>query len=425
MAWALLSVLQQSGFESQTFFPTASFAACDAGLTITGREPRHLDSWLMPRDMCRQLFFHNSQDADISLLQGQYDCARRTTADCGGGSFDALCQWLDLPRLVLVDVEGRDPCSLLPPPFTPDGILLEGAVSAAQLESWRTTLSAAWRAPVLGLLRNAPSLRQAIRRLLPGEGPSEELCRQLGRQLQLTKGLDGLLDVAARSFDPLGLVSCPLVHVGPSLRLRVAVALDEAFHGYFPDTLDCLEALGMELRSFSPLRSDELPAETDVVYLGCGNMVRYADQLAANHCLKQSIERFASAGGRVYAEGAGLAYLCRQVILENGRRLPMVGALSAVASLNATPEPLRPAIVHLRRPTWLGEAFQQLRGYINPTWQLSPWGNVYDLASENELQGNLVAQRNVIASRMHVNFAAQPHFLQRFSQPLRHTMALV
>ena len=102
---------------------------------------------------------------------------------------------------------------------------------------------------------------------------------------------------------------------------RIAVAIDEAYCGYYPETLDLLEAAGAELCDFSPLRSEAIPDGADVVYFGCGHPERDPEKLAANHCLKQSLRCYAAAGGRIYAEGSGLAYLCREIVLPGGRTI--------------------------------------------------------------------------------------------------------
>ena len=100
--------------------------------------------------------------------------------------------------------------------------------------------------------------------------------------------------------------------------VRVAVAYDDAFHCYFPDTLDMLELRGATVRVFSPLRDESLPPETDIVYLGCGSPQDHAEALAANHCMMTALKEHVCSGRRIYAEGGGLAYLCQHVETADG-----------------------------------------------------------------------------------------------------------
>src|SRR5262245_38483153 len=113
--WALLSSLQQAGLSIQSFRHQATFADRDGSIVITGREQRHLDSWLMTPELCRYLFQHNASDAELSVVEGQYDIGRSPRNRCGG-SLDDLCTWLELPRLVVLDLSRQDPCALRPPP---------------------------------------------------------------------------------------------------------------------------------------------------------------------------------------------------------------------------------------------------------------------------------------------------------------------
>src|SRR5678816_2211399 len=76
-------------------------------------------------------------------------------------------------------------------------------------------------------------------------------------------------------------------------RFRIAVAMDEAFGGYYPESLDLLEEAGAELCDFSPLRSERIPDHVEIVYFGRADLKHDPERLAANHCLKQSLQGFA------------------------------------------------------------------------------------------------------------------------------------
>jgi cobyrinic acid a,c-diamide synthase len=195
------------------------------------------------------------------------------------------------------------------------------------------------------------------------------------------------------------------------------VAYDDAFHGYFPDTLDMLEVRGATVRVFSPLRDECLPAGTDVVYLGCGRPHEHAAALAENHCLMMSLKQHICAGRRIYAEGGGLAYLCQHVELADGRHVPMTGALHAVARRNPQMAPPEPVELTLAVDSWLGTAGTHLRGYRNSNWKLEPTGCLTRYAVEPDGQLDLIGRHQVIGSRVHFNFAAQPALLGGFLQP--------
>ena len=138
--------------------------------------------------------------------------------------------------------------------------------------------------------------------------------------------------------------------------LRVAVAYDDAFRGYFPDTLDLLELRGATVCEFSPLRDERLPADTDIVYFGCGHPERFLPELAENDCMLLALKGHLCSGRRMYAECGGLAYLCQQLEMPDGLCWPMVGALPVTAQFHDAIEPPKPVELNLATDTWLAPA---------------------------------------------------------------------
>jgi cobyrinic acid a,c-diamide synthase len=199
--------------------------------------------------------------------------------------------------------------------------------------------------------------------------------------------------------------------------LRIALAYDEEFCGYFPDTLDLLEAAGAELCDFSPLRSGSLPDGADVVYFGCGHPERQPEVLARNHCLQQSLRQFAAAGGRIYGEGSGLAYLCREIDLGDGRRVPMTGLLPAVARRIEPAGRPDPVEITFTAGCWLVEEGDYLRGYRHPGWSIEPLGSMISFAQAPNQRLDMLGRANVVGSRLLVNLAANEHLLRRFIAP--------
>jgi cobyrinic acid a,c-diamide synthase len=198
---------------------------------------------------------------------------------------------------------------------------------------------------------------------------------------------------------------------------NIAVAYDEAFNCYFPDTLDLLEYRGARIQDFSPLRDESLPPDTHVVYFGCGNLAAYAGELSRNYCFKQALRSYAAAGGRIYAECSGMAYLCEQIELPNRKPISMAGVLPAVAVRNEQAGPAGPVEVCLQQGCWLGPRGARLRGYGNQAWQLEGIGPLTHYAGDS-----LIGWQRAIGSRMHLNFAALPDYLDRFFRPLRQPM---
>ncbi len=414
MTWALMNVLDRSGLHVQSFYSQSRFLSCDGALRITGQSARHLDSWLMPPEVCRELFTHGARSADVAIVEGQYDAAGGVTTE--GGSLDKLCQWLDLPQLAIVNVAELRPCRTLRLPPGVDGLLLDGIRDSVELSHVQTELEAIHGVPVLGALEQVSSIRTVVQNIPSGSSPSKDLCNALGNELFSHMQLTKLLDLAARR--PMcdarsGLfrerrLECPL---------HIAVAYDEAFSCYFPDTLDLLESQGAEVSVFSPLRSESLPPGTDVVYIGCGRLDHQLVNLSDNFCIKEAIWDHVLSGRRVYAEGAGLAYLAREIVMPCGRHFPMVGLFPLVASKNPDARPARPVEVTTSLGSWMFPAQQRVRGYLNSNWAIHSDGGLVPLVSESEHRDALVGDYRVVGSRLHLNFAALPQFVHNFFRP--------
>jgi cobyrinic acid a,c-diamide synthase/ABC-type Fe3+-hydroxamate transport system substrate-binding protein len=134
----------------------------------------------------------------------------------------------------------------------------------------------------------------------------------------------------------LELVGNVASHLGPALRLgrgvgagashllprplfaasggvRIGVARDAAFCHYFRDNLLALERAGAELAPFSPIAGDALPPNCKGLLFGGGYPELYARELANNRSLRAAVTAFAAAGGAVYGECGGLAFLSQSL----------------------------------------------------------------------------------------------------------------
>lgn len=428
IVWGLLAALHAAGQDVCQFHSTTCPTDHDAARSLTSSGSRHLDSWAMSRTSCLRALYRTTSHTEFAVVEGNFSPVAAPVAEPLGSSLSTLCDWLDLPRIAVVDLDALDPCRIPQPPPRLDGLLLDRAKGAVHAAYWQTTLEALWKAPVLGWLDRADSLRSLCRTLPDGRDPSPALCGALGRRLAANLRWDKLLALADRSPLP----TLPIDHLGwelPDGPLRIAVAYDEDFCGYFPDTLDLLEEAGAELCDFSPLHSGAIPDGADVVYIGCGHPERQPDVLAGNHCLRQSLQSHAARGGRIYAEGSGLAYLCRELVLPHGqdgaggqegageRRIPMSGLLPAAAHWSPTAAPPQPVELCLRMGSWMIEAGATIRGYRQRSWRIEPTGPLDKYAQHPQQRLDVIGCDNVIGSQIALNLAANEHLLRRFVHP--------
>jgi cobyrinic acid a,c-diamide synthase len=412
LAWALLAALTSRGFQVQHFLSRACFTARDAVPSITGLQSRHLDSWSMSAEICRELFLRGADDCDLAIVEGSL---AEDTAVAAGSRLPPLCEWLSLPQVGFLDVTRLERCCLPPRPRGLSGLLLDQVRDQGDFYRWQTCLESLWGVPVLGALEALPRVRRAIAAIPFGGVPDAGLCQGLGASLTRWTDLDQLMRIAG-SASPLESSSSSFSAGETKAPIRVAVAYDAAFHCYFPDTLELLELCGATVVNFSPLKDESLPPGTDIVYFGCGHPERFAKELAANCCIQTALRTHICSGRRIYAEGGGLAYLCRYIQDLDGKCLPMSGVLPATARLNPQPVSLEPLEATLAAGNWLAPSGSVLRGYLNTYWIVEPCGELACYLAEPGHEHDLVGRHHAVGSRLHLNFAAQPAVFRSFLQ---------
>ena len=303
--WGLLTALSQAGLGVQTFGSRASFASHDPSRCLTGRPRRYLDTWVMDDEQTAAAFQKGMNDCHLGLIDGAFEVAAENQEL--GGSLDQVCDRLSCPRIAAIDLSLMDGCRIPARPQHLDGILLARAKCGEHALNWQATLEPLWGVPVLGWLEESDPVDALLDYLPASQSPARSICLSLAESLRATLRIDALLEIAERVSGLSPTQQDDEQCWSPRRNTTVAIALDEAFTNYFPETLEQLESAGVTLRDFSPLKGEAIPEGTDVVYLGGGAADRFWPKLAANHCLAQSLRCFAGRGGRVYAEGTGLA----------------------------------------------------------------------------------------------------------------------
>jgi cobyrinic acid a,c-diamide synthase len=410
---ALLAALRSRGFEVQHFRSLSAFTPVDYVTPLTGIASRHLDPWVMTDSLCRELFVHSAAAVDVSVIEA---CAGDESHGTAAGGVD-IARVLNAPLVGIVP--SQPPGSFHAPtlPAETAAVLLDGFTSREHFEFEKAALEATCHVPVLGGLPAGHAGSDCVARMRAGRRIPGAALDELARSLDAFTDVERLVKVGGSRPFPS---HTPELFVRPGSRrsLRVAVAHDDCFHCYFPDTLDALEFLGAELCMFSPLVDERLPDDTDIVYMGCGHPETHAQELSHNECMRAALRGHVSAGQRIYAEGGAAAYLCQQIRLPSGRVVPMVGVFAAEAQLtvHACSRPHRVAL-ECRQPNWIADRGHLIRGYSNGRWQIVPRGLLKPCFSSGAAHPEAFVRHHCVGSVAHLNFAAQPRVLNGFFAP--------
>jgi cobyrinic acid a,c-diamide synthase len=200
--------------------------------------------------------------------------------------------------------------------------------------------------------------------------------------------------------------------------INIAIAQDEAFNFYYPDTLDLLRRAGAELVPFSPLHDSILPEHIAGIYIGGGFPEEYAHRLSANESMRSALARLLQQDMPCYAECGGLMYLCQCIRLASGEEVPMVGVLARQSVMSSDPGAL---VIGYRQATTLRDTLLTRQGEVVRGHEFhyscldAPFAReeaAYAFATSGQAEG--FAQGNLLATYLHLSFSGFSLAAQRF-----------
>jgi cobyrinic acid a,c-diamide synthase len=333
-AWARRQGLDVRAFKAGPDFIDPQYLSA-----VTGSPTPSLDPWFLAPAALRRHFGAWSAGGDLSLVEGVmglYDGKR--DAPFGRYSSAELARTLGLPVLLVLNARKAGPTLATQalglvkadPRLRFAGVVLNqcmGAKSAALISPAVKHLTGL---PVLGWLPPIPGLALPERHL--GLTAPTELAAWQERleaalpQAEQSVDFGAIVQAAGRAPAWHGPLQPP--RAAARTRFKLAVALDEAFHFYYPENLALLQALGAELAFFSPLRDAALPAGIQGLLVGGGFPESFGPALAGNRALRTAVKRRLGQGLPVWAECGGLMWLGRRLRDAAGKAHPMVGALA-------------------------------------------------------------------------------------------------
>ncbi len=369
---ALTAALVKRGLRVQTFKVGPDFLDPTYLKIASGRPCYNLDGWMMGRDYIEKLFAEKTVGADIAVIEGVMGLFDGSDVDTMQGSSAEIAAWLGCPVVLVVNAHGMArsiaPLTLGFARFEKEthvtGVIANRCGSQRHGELLKDALEHAGAPKLLGALQREafPALPSRHLGLVTARKRSltREILRVFGDTLERYCEVDGIIE-AARSA-PCRVVGSSAPPVQRKRRVSLGVAYDAAFHFYYADTLEALEAQGCAIERFSPLKDDALPT-VDALYFGGGYPEEFAAELAANTALLQSVRDFAAKGKPIYAECGGLMYLCKGLETVAGDFFSMAGVLPAATKMFDKRKTLGYVEVTLTHDTFFGPAGMTLRGH--------------------------------------------------------------
>ena len=340
IASGLMAALSSEGYRVAPFKVGPDFIDPSYHTLAAGRPGRNLDAFLSGPDLIGPLFAHGAQGADIAVIEGVMGLF---DGKGGGGlaSTAHVAKLLQAPIVLVVDARAMSRSvaalvhgySTFDPKSRVAGVILNRVGSKAHEKMLREALKPLG-IPVLGVLRRnedivTPDRHLGLVPVAERRGEAARSLDALGIVISRSLNLDNIVKLA-RSAGTLGVEhwSPESLDLNPSEGVSVAVASGPSFSFLYPENMELLRGAGAEVVTFDPTTEEELPAGTDVLYLGGGFPETYAEALSANGRMLEDVRDFAASGCTVIAECGGLLYLVREL---DGR--PMCGVLDAEATM--------------------------------------------------------------------------------------------
>lgn len=339
----------------------------------SGHPVYQLDLWMMGEAHCRELLFRAASNADLILIEGVmglYD---------GDSSSADLAKALDVPVAAVIDAQGMAQTfaavayglANYRPGLAFAGVIANKVGSAGHASFLQEALPDSM--PLLAAMAKDTAIGLPSRHLgLLQADEIGDLDQRLQRASELLTEFAPCRLPEAVAFYPAEAVPVPRLLAGK----RIAVARDAAFSFIYQANLDCLEAMGAELRFFSPLADADLP-DADSIYLPGGYPELHLQTLSGNHAMKQALRDHHRAGKAIYAECGGFLYLLDSLADKDGHAAAMAGLLPGSARMQSRLVNLGMHSLQLEHGEIRGHSYHhsQLETSMQPAMQSIPQRN--------------------------------------------------
>ncbi|SMG38860.1 cobyrinate a,c-diamide synthase [Dethiosulfovibrio salsuginis] len=422
----IASALSKRGLRVQTFKTGPDYIDPGYHSVASGRPCRNLDSMLIDQDPLLELFHRSSEGMDLSLVEGVMGLFDGATGLDDRGSAASLARISRTPVVLVVDARSmaRSAAAVVHGFASFDrsvnvaGVILNRIGSPRHFDMIKEAIQSSTKVAVLGYIPRDESISLPERHL--GLVPAWEMdtpgLERLSSLVEDNIDLDELLKIALSSEaypeHRRDLFSAQKLRG----KVKVAVAMDRAFHFYYQDNLDILSHMGAEIVPFSPLEDSSLP-EASAIYIGGGFPELTAEELESNHTMREDILKKAQLGMPIFAECGGLMYLVDRIETPDGVDRSMVGIFSGKVSMGKRLRALGYCHGETLRNTLFGPKGRAIKGHVFH-WSSyegpedTSWALRLTKGDTNTMEG--LAYKNVLASYLHVHFASDLSIAESF-----------
>ena len=307
----------------------------------TGIPARNLDTFLMEKDTVRNLVGYacDKTDADLCVVEGVrglYEGLSGTSDEC---STAEMAKALGFPVVLVVNARSltRSAAAVINgfKSFDPDvdirGVILNNVSGSQHENKLREAIEKYTDVDIVGIVRRSQDKVIGQRHLglntINSDGKEE------------IEHLEGLVDEIDmdRLMDVCDVDGPALPHQCPYTRhnsgLTAAVPMDDAFCFYYRENIECMEAAGMKVKYFSPVKGEMIP-DADVYFLGGGYPELFTKEISDNRDFLEGLNTASADGKVVMGECGGLTAMCSSLTGTDGVKRKMADIFNADAKMS-------------------------------------------------------------------------------------------
>lgn len=338
----LLGALKERGLNPCSFKCGPDYIDPMFHRNVLGIPSGNLDTFFTEDDVTRELF-KNEFSGDIAVIEGVMGLFDGIGGvELTGSSYD-LARVLKTPIILVIDAKGAGRSVLAEIRGFLDydsEHLIKGVILNRTSKAFGAKLADLIEEELhikcFGTVAEEKNVELSSRHLglyLPQE--IDDINKKLEKQKNLVLDgvdIDGIIELSKTVPE---IKAASKIFVQPSKvsdnKLRLGVARDEAFCFYYRENLAMLQARGVELVEFSPLRDHHLPENISGILLGGGYPENYLSALQGNTQIKAEIKKAMDRGIPMLAECGGFMYLLDNIKNEQDKTYNMIGAINGSA----------------------------------------------------------------------------------------------
>lgn len=338
----LLGALKERGLNPCSFKCGPDYIDPMFHRNVLGIPSGNLDTFFTEDDVTRELF-KNEFSGDIAVIEGVMGLFDGIGGvELTGSSYD-LARVLKTPIILVIDAKGAGRSVLAEIRGFLDydsEHLIKGVILNKTSKAFGAKLADLIEEELhikcFGTVAEEKNVKLSSRHLglyLPQE--IDDINKKLEKQKNLVLDgvdIDGIIELSKTVPE---IKAASKIFVQPSKasdnKLRLGVARDEAFCFYYRENLAMLQARGVELVEFSPLRDHHLPENISGILLGGGYPENYLSALQGNTQIKAEIKKAMDRGIPMLAECGGFMYLLDNIKNEQDKTYNMIGAINGSA----------------------------------------------------------------------------------------------